>query len=61
MDLNIRSIGYHHNTKGNGFLLLGIGQGVNLKLTLIQMADLVQFTEEMGKMLSRHSDVYQTS
>ena len=24
-NLNIRSVTYHHNAKGNGFLLLGIG------------------------------------
>jgi hypothetical protein len=34
---------------------------MNLYLALIQMAYLVQFAEEMGKTLPRHSNVDQTS
>jgi hypothetical protein len=61
VDFNVLSVTYNQDANGNGFLLLGGGHSMNLYLTLIQMAYLVQFAEQTGKTLFRYFEVDQSS
>jgi hypothetical protein len=54
---HVRSVADYHNANGDGFFLLGIGQSMPFHLAMVQMAYLIQFTEQMREALARDLNI----